>query len=600
MATDGLARRRRLLALMGVSALVAVVCAIANSGVIGVFPPKLKLHNLQVATATSHVYADLPGTPALAFRRADPPEDLQTLVKRAELLGRITVSPPVLERIAARCGMPAGDLSGLARTTANVPSALTEPDSERRASDIQASNTPSRIEVQSRPTMPIVDVYAQASSVAGATCLADAVPGALTGYLQALAAAQHSPDPVMQLSPLGPARGSVVNGGATPLIAILTFLTVFAVLFSVLVGLDVLRTRRRATRIAGANEPEAKPAPAPEPFPAASAPPDSWPHTTRLLPWMLAGFIALLWLTPFNNIELNVSFPIELRLDRLVLPFLVIAWVLALAAGGRVAPRLRVTWIHIAVGGLLACAFLSIVTDARYLNHSLELDLSLKKLPLLVAYVSLFVIAASSVRRSEVRSFMTYTLLLAVVCALGMIWEYRMKQNLFWDWSDKLLPSFFSVNGGLNGLGVDHIGRRVIRGPAEVPLEAIAMLTMALPIAVVRILYSRRWRERLLYALALGVIMAATFATYRKSALIAPVSVILTLAYFRRRELLKLAPLGMVLLALVSVVSPAAIGSTISQFTRSDATAVPTVSDRASDYDAVRPDVWSHLILGRG
>ena len=29
-------------------------------------------------------------------------------------------------------------------------------------------------------------------------------------------------------------------------------------------------------------------------------------------------------------------------------------------------------------------------------------------------------------------------------------------------------------------------------------------------------------------------------------------------------------------------------------------TAVGTVSDRTSDYDAIRPDVWSHLALGRG
>ena len=49
-------------------------------------------------------------------------------------------------------------------------------------------------------------------------------------------------------------------------------------------------------------------------------PTDLWPRTTRLLPWMFAGFIALIWLTPFNAIEINVSLPIELRLDRLVLP----------------------------------------------------------------------------------------------------------------------------------------------------------------------------------------------------------------------------------------------------------------------------------------
>jgi hypothetical protein len=602
MATDGLARRRRLLALVAVSAFVAIVCAVVNSGVIGGFPPKLRLHNLQIAVATSHIYTDLPGdTPLLPFRRADPPEDLQTMIKRGELLGRIMVSPPVLALVAQRCGAAPGDISGLGRITTSAPSALTEPDSEKRASDIAASKAPYRVEVQARPTMPVIDVYTQAPSLAGATCLADAAPRALSSFLGKLALADNSPYPVMRLKPLGPARGGVANGGATLIVALLTFLTVFGVLLATLIGVGEWRRRRR--RAASHGGVPAAPLVVPEPVHAVPAPArerDSWPFTTRLLPWMLAGFIALLWLTPFNNIQLSASLPIELRLDRLVLPFVAIVWLLALVAGGRVAPRLRVTWIHVALGALLACAFLSVVTDARYLNQSLELDLSLKKLPLIVSYASFFVIAASSVRRSEVRPFMNYTLVLAVICGLGMIVEYRMQTNIFWDWSAKLLPGFFSIDGQMPGGVVDHIGRRVVRGPAEVPLEAVAMLTMALPIAIVGILQSRRWRQRILYALALCIIVAATFATYRKSALVAPVAVILTLAYFRRRELLKLAPLGLVLLALVSAVSPGAIGSTISQFTRSDAAAVPTVSDRASDYDAVRPDVLGHLILGRG
>ena len=46
------------------------------------------------------------------------------------------VTEPVLERVAGRCGVAPGQLSGLARMTANVPLALTEPDSERRASEI--------------------------------------------------------------------------------------------------------------------------------------------------------------------------------------------------------------------------------------------------------------------------------------------------------------------------------------------------------------------------------------------------------------------------------------------------------------------------------
>ena len=72
---------------------------------------------------------------------------------------------------------------------------------------------------------------------------------------------------------------------------------------------------------------------------------------------MLAFFIAIVWLTPFNDISLNANLPIELRLDRIVLPFVVIVWLLALAAGERFAPRLRLTWIHVAIGYSLRARF---------------------------------------------------------------------------------------------------------------------------------------------------------------------------------------------------------------------------------------------------
>ncbi len=319
-----------------------------------------------------------------------------------------------------------------------------------------------------------------------------------------------------------------------------------------------------------------------------------------LLPWTLAGFIALIWLVPFNTLALNVSLPIDLSLDRIVLPVVAIFWVLALVARGTVAPRLRLTWIHTALGVFLIIALLSVVLDARYLNQTLELDLSLKKLPLLVSYVSLFVITASAVRREEVPAFLSFTLLLAVVCALGMIYEYRSEQNLFWNLSDTLLPGPFTLSGQLDPGALDGIGRRIVRGPTETPLEAVAMLTLALPIALVRLIDAGSWRTRIMYALAACLLVAAVFATYRKSALVAPAAVVLTLVYFRRSALLKLAPLGLVVLVIAMVLSPGALSSITDQFTRSDRAAVGTVSDRTSDYDAIRPDVWSHPALGRG
>ena len=320
--------------------------------------------------------------------------------------------------------------------------------------------------------------------------------------------------------------------------------------------------------------------------------------TTRLLPWMLAAFIAMLFLVPFDQVKVNAQLPIDLSFDRLVLPFIVGTWAVALIVGGRVAPRLRVTWIHVAIGAFVVCAFVSVILGAHELTNTLELDRAFKQLPLLVAYVSLFVVVASTVRRTEVRAFLTYTLVLAGVCALGMLFEYRFKQNPFYDLSDTLLPGFFSVDYFDAG-AVDDIGRLKVSGPTAVPLEAVATLAMALPIAIVGLIHAPRWRSRLLYALAAGLLMAATLATYRKSGLLAPISVVLTVAYFRRRELLKLAPLGLVLVVFVHVLAPGAIGSTTDQFDPSRL-GVATVSDRAADYDAVRPDIWTHAIFGRG
>ena len=67
----------------------------------------------------------------------------------------------------------------------------------------------------------------------------------------------------------------------------------------------------------------------------------------------LAGFIALIWLVPFNTLTLSVSLPIDLSLDRIMVPVVAISWALALMAHSTVAPRLRLTWIHAALGVFL-------------------------------------------------------------------------------------------------------------------------------------------------------------------------------------------------------------------------------------------------------
>jgi hypothetical protein len=653
-------RKRRLLLAIASCGLVAYLVSVWSVSSISLLPPKITPRSLDIAGAGAQVVVDNPRPLRSDSLATDG--DYQTLQKRSVLMGSLIASAPVRADIARRIGIRPGQLVGRSRVTANVEAVLTEPDSERRAVTIGEASVPYQIEVHPHPVLPALSIYTQAPTVRQAERLADAAVPALRHYLRALAAREGAdPDNQVVLEQSGRARGAIINGGAKVEIFGLTFLLVFLLAAFVLLLLAKLRREWAASdpaRLQPARSPGSGPrlpahdvAVAGRPGHARAAsllqrfdvvrrvgvgmtplvaggsrgasittpgalvgPPDrslsamtrsaalkagDWPRTTRVLPWMIAAMLAVIWLVPFNVIQLSYSLPIDLKFDRLVLPFIIATWVLAIAAGGRGAPKVRITWIHIAIGGVAFAAILSLVVEARDLNHTLELDTSVKKLTLLASYISLFVVIASSIRRREVPAFLKYVLILTVICALGTIWEYRFSYNIFYSFSDKLLPGIFTVGVAESG-AIDEIGRRLVRGPGEVPLEAVAMLAMGLPIAVSGLITSKAARTRILYGLATAIILAAAASTERKSALLAPASVFATFAYFRRRELIRLTPLGVVIGVLMLALTPGAAQSVVAQLSGKKLNSVTTVSDRSSDYDAVRPDVFTHLAFGRG
>lgn len=573
-------RHRVMLAVLMTSTLIAGLCAKLNTS-----------GNLVVAGASTHVVIDYPD--ASIVDRTAVWADFRSLQKRAVLYGRIMTTPPVLDDIARRAGVPSAELSGIARITEGEPHSLLQVGAEERADQVRDSSAPYRLEMQSSPQEPVLAVYSEAPSVPAAERLANSAILGLGDYLRQVARQDGFPEKELpQLRQLGLARGGVTNGGARIEIAALTFITVFALCF---VGIVVLirrpwRRRDDDAPVAAAGSGRSGRAIA------------DWPRTTRLLPWCVALLIGMFWLTPFDRIQLAASGPINITLDRIVLTIVVAIWLIALTAGQEARPRLRITRVHVALGAFLACALLSVILDARSLNHTGDLMLSVKKAPLLLSYVSIFVVVASSVRRSEVRAFLTYSLVLAVICGLEVVYEYRFKQNLFDVWTQRLLPHPFELvsAGSGPGSGVDSLGRTWIQGPTGYGVELVAMLSMVLPVAIFGVLGSKTRRRQILYSFAIVVLITAMFMTQRKSALLLPGAVILTLTYFRRRELISLVPLGLVLIVVVAALSPGVIHGVISQYTSPESTHVATVSDRTADYDAVRPDVWMHIAFGRG
>ena len=134
--------------------------------------------------------------------------------------------------------------------------------------------------------------------------------------------------------------------------------------------------------------------------------------------------------------------------------------------------------------------------------------------------MSLFVIAASVTRRTEVHAFLKYTLGLALLCALGVIWEYRFNLNVFHMVSDALLPGAFTVaDAGAGGVdasagGPSRPGSGAARGGDDA-LHGAADRDRGVMSAGIR-------RARIRNVVAACIIMAAVIATYRKTGLIAP------------------------------------------------------------------------------
>lgn len=559
-------------------------------------PPSATPRKVVVATAATHVLLDAPES--LITKPTAVIYDFDAYSKRAALLGNLTASPPVRDKIAGRVGLRPEELAMRSRLTMPVQYAMRDPDFETRAAQLVDAHKAHRIELQADPDNPILNIYAQAPTVEMAERLADTAVVALNEYLTERAVRAGVRHKVV-LDQMGAARGAVSNGPVEPMIVALTFLAGAGLCFALLFGASRVRRGWMAAADGPASDRTAGlTARTRTRIREATGPGGDWPHTTRVMPWFVAAFLVVLWLVPFNAIQLSVSLPFDAKLDRLVLPLLFAMWVLALAVGGSSAPRLRLTLIHVGLAGLVSTALLSIVLNADTLNHALEFDLSFKKLTLLLSYVTMFVIIASTVRRTEVPAFLKFTLVLAVIAAAGTVWEYRFKYNVFYSLSDSLLPGVFTI-GKTNVGAHDDLGRMMTLGPSDHPLEVTAMLTMALPIALVGIMHSSERRTRVLYVLAACFIIAAAISTFRKSALLGPVFVVATIAYFRRRELLKLAPLGFVSLIAIHALSPGAMGSILVQLSP-DRLGVSTVSDRAADYDAVRPDMWANLAFGRG
>jgi O-antigen ligase/polysaccharide polymerase Wzy-like membrane protein len=321
-----------------------------------------------------------------------------------------------------------------------------------------------------------------------------------------------------------------------------------------------------------------------------------WPRTTRLLPWSIAFFLTMLFLFPFDSTDLPISLPLDATLDRPVLGLIVGIWIVSASSllGVR---RLGMGPVHWAFIIFALLAVLSVLLNYPTLERLGQVSVPVKKLALLFSYGVLFSVVASSLRPTEVRRLIVYMIWLASITAIGVIVEYRTGFNAFYSWGEKLLPG---VTPPADLGTYDSIGRKTVVGPTIHPLAAAMMLSLVLPFAVMGLMRTPDRRAKVLYAVGAALMIGGAAATQRKTAFIVPVVCLVVLTAYRPKMMLKRLPLGAVLAVGIATVAPGALAGIVDQLRPGQVTGVMTTQDRVSDYDAIRPEVINHPVLGRG
>jgi O-antigen ligase len=334
--------------------------------------------------------------------------------------------------------------------------------------------------------------------------------------------------------------------------------------------------------------------------PATSWDGDAWPHTRRPLPWLFAALLAMIFLVPFDAVHLKVSLPFSSDLDRFLVTAIVGVWLVGTAVRKQQAvERLRPAGWAVGVIAFIAVAVVSIAFNVERITNLGEWEDAQKHLVVLFSMGAIFAIVALNLRASELRAFSILIVILAVVTAAGTIYEKKTGYNVFYETSAAVFSPIADVDHSPTEINPNPATtpRPTITGPTRHALSVTTILGMALPFAVVLAAITPVRRRRILWSIAACLIIAGALITQRKSGAVVPAMALLVLFVLRPRQLLRLAPFGLVALATALALTPG-IFSTVRELghtSEQDSTA-----GRTSDYPAVVPDLLTRPMIGRG
>ena len=226
---------------LAIAVTLALVAALRVLYSIGIVPPRLEHNSQGVASASTQLVIDTPRSSVIDLR--SDTYSFTGLTNRALLLGNVMASLPVREYIARRAGVPATAILISAPLTPEQPRVVADGAHQPKTSDILRSPDEYRLSVQANPTVPVLDIYAEAPDGAAAGKLANASVEGLRDYLSALASEHDTPRAKqVKLVQLGRASGGTIDSGAGLKLAVLVFIFVFAIASAAV--LFIARVRR--------------------------------------------------------------------------------------------------------------------------------------------------------------------------------------------------------------------------------------------------------------------------------------------------------------------------------------------------------------------
>ncbi len=267
------------------------------------------------------------------------------------------------------------------------------------------------------------------------------------------------------------------------------------------------------------------------------------------MPWLIAGFLAMIFLVPFEAIHLKVKLPVSSDLDRFFIVLIVATWaVVSLVGKDDGIRRLRPRGWAAAMIAFVFVGVASVAVNVDRITNLGEWDVAQKKLAVLLGLVAIFAFVALTMRVAELRPFAVLIVVLATLTAVGTIYEQKAGYNLFYETASAVFSPIATVDPAPTDISHNPKvpGRPMIAGPTRHPLSVASLLGMALPFAVVLAAVAPTLRRRLLFGVAACLIIAGALVTQRKSGVVVPAFALLTLFVLRPRQFLHLAPFGIV------------------------------------------------------